>query len=63
MDGAISKRKYPSYTTEDLETAVALGRGNGVMIQEIADRKSGVSVARFTPQIVGGKFITKFGQL
>lgn len=44
-------RKYPSYTTAQLEAAVAAGRGTAEMIEEIAARKAGVSVARVTPQI------------
>lgn len=51
MDSGISKRKYPSYTTSQLEEAVAAGRGNDVMIKEIADRKAGVSVGLVVPQI------------
>lgn len=43
-------RKYPSYTLADLEKFVAEGRGNPVMVQEIADRKSGVSKHAVTPQ-------------
>lgn len=63
MDGSISTRKYPSYTTAELESAVLDGRGNDVMIQEIADRKAGVSVVKSTPQIMGGKVVTKVGRL
>jgi hypothetical protein len=44
-------RKYPSYTLADLEKFVAEGRGNTVMAQEIADRKSGVSQCFVTPQV------------
>lgn len=64
MDGAmVSKRKYPSYTTEELEVIVAAGRGNDVMIQEIADRKAGRSVVKIVPQLLGGTVITKVGRL
>lgn len=64
MDSAhVSKRKYPSYTTQELEASVAAGRGNDVMVQEIADRKSGASVSFHVPQIMGGKPVTKVGRL
>lgn len=42
MDAASkSTRKYPSYTLAELESFVAAGRGNDVMIAEIAARKAG----------------------
>ena len=63
MDGAISTRKFPAYTTAQLEAAVAAGRGTEAMRQEIADRKAGISVARAVPQIMGGKVVTKVGRL
>jgi hypothetical protein len=44
-------RKFPSYTTKDLEKFVAEGRGTPEIVQEIADRKSGLSQVRVTPQI------------
>lgn len=56
-------RKYPSYTLADLEKMVAEGRGNAVMIQEIADRKSGASQVKTTPQILGGKAQTRVGRM
>jgi hypothetical protein len=56
-------RKYPSMTTAELEKAVAEGRGNPVMVQEIADRKSGASQIRVTPQILGGKVQVKLGRM
>lgn len=59
----MNTRKYPSYTTEELEASVAAGRGNDVMIEEIARRKAGLSVATVTPQIMGGKVVTKVGRL
>ena len=52
MDGAVSTRKYPAYTTAQLEAAVAAGNGNEIMVREIADRKSGVSVVHSVPQIL-----------
>lgn len=54
MNSAHTTRKYPSYTLAQLEAFVAEGRGNPAMLQEIADRKAGRSVARVTPQIDGG---------
>lgn len=51
MDGAISKRKYPAYTTKQLEEFVAAGGGSEAMIQEIADRKAGISKVHIVPQI------------
>lgn len=59
----MNERKYPSYTTTELEASVAAGRGNDVMIEEIARRKSGLSVAQVTPQIMGGKVVVKVGRL
>lgn len=58
-----SPRKYPSYTTVELENAVTSGRGNDVMIEEIARRKAGLSVAMVTPQLLGGKAVVKVGRL
>jgi hypothetical protein len=54
---------YPSYTLADLKKAVAEGRGNPKMEQEIADRESGKSAIRVTPQIMGGKVQTKIGRM
>jgi hypothetical protein len=56
-------RKYPSYTLADLEKAVVEGRGNPVMVQEIADRKSGASQHKVTPQILGGQVQVKLGRM
>lgn len=63
MDAARSNRKYPSYTLAQLETFVAEGRGNPVMVQEIADRKAGRSTPLVTPQLKGGKPQTKVGRM
>ena len=63
MDGAKSKMKYPGYTLAQLEQAVAEGRGNDVMLKEIADRKAGISKPLVVPQIEGGKPIHKVGRL
>lgn len=63
MDAARSNRKYPSYTLAQLETSVAAGRGNPVMVQEIADRKAGRSAALVVPQIEGGKVSPRVGRL
>lgn len=62
-NSAMDARKYPSYTLAELEKFVAEGKGNPVMVQEIADRKSGVSVIRVTPQILGGKAQTRVGRM
>ena len=51
MDGAISNRKYPAYTTAQLERFVSEGSGTPAMVQEIADRKAGKSVIRVVPQL------------
>jgi len=56
-------RKYPSYSLAELERFVAEGRGNSVMKQEIADRKSGASTYKVTPQILGGTVQAKIGRL
>jgi hypothetical protein len=63
MDGATTTRKYPSYTTADLEAFVASGQGNAVMVQEIADRKANVSVVKATPQLIGGNVQVKIGRM
>ncbi|MBM6453092.1 hypothetical protein [Lacticaseibacillus paracasei] len=63
MDAARSNRKYPSYTLAQLEAFVAEGKGNPVMVQEIADRKAGRSVTLVTPQIEGGKPVSRVGRL
>lgn len=64
MDSAHkSNRKYPSYSTEELEASVAAGRGNDVMVEEIARRKAGLSVAMVTPQLMGGKAVVKVGRM
>lgn len=64
MDGAHkSTRKYPGYTLAELEAAVAAGRGNDVMLKEIADRKAGISKPFETPQILGGKVQPKVGRM
>lgn len=52
MDGAKTTRKYPAYTTAQLEAFVAAGNGNPSMVQEIADRKAGLSVVKIIPQLV-----------
>lgn len=44
MDSAIVGRKYQSYSTNELRAFVAQGRGNPVMVQEVADRESGKSL-------------------
>jgi len=68
MDGARkSTRKFPGYTTKELESFVAAGLNDAELKkqieQEIADRKSGKSVAFHTPQIEGGKIQTKVGRM
>lgn len=63
MDAATSTRKYPSYTLSQLEGFVAEGRGNPAMVQEIADRKAGLSTIKATPQILGGKPRVRVGRL
>lgn len=60
---AIKPRKYPSYTLADLVNFVAAGQGNPIMVQEIADRKAGDSAIKLTPQLIGGKVITKVGRM
>jgi hypothetical protein len=59
----INPRKYPSYTLAELEKFVAEGKGNPAMVQEIADRKAGISKVSVTPQILGGKIQTKIGRM
>jgi hypothetical protein len=61
--GHKSQRKYPSYTLEQLEAIAAEGRGNPVMVKEIADRKAGASNVLVVPQIEGGNANPKVGRL
>ena len=63
MDAARSNRKYPAYTLAQLEAFVAEGKGNPAMVQEIADRKAGLSKPAQTPQMAGGKPQTKIGRM
>lgn len=56
-------RKYPSYSLAELEIFIANGEGTPVMIQEIADRKSGASQHKVTPQLIGGRVVTKVGRM
>jgi hypothetical protein len=64
MDGGHkSNRKYPSYTLDQLESFVAEGKGNAVMVKEIEDRKAGVSKVLVVPQIEGGKANPKVGRM
>lgn len=64
MDAAHkSARKYPSYTLAQLEAFIAEGRGNPVMVQEVADRKAGSSTTYAVPQILGGKAQVKVGRM
>lgn len=56
-------RKYPSYSLAELEAFVANGRGNPVMVQEIADRKAGISNVLVTPQILGGIVNPRVGRM
>jgi hypothetical protein len=61
MDAARNTRKYPSYTTAELEAFIAEGITEFRSAEKVADiktevdaRKAGVSVYRPTPQIEGG---------
>jgi hypothetical protein len=64
MDGAAkTNRKYPAYTLAQLEAFVASGRGNDVMVAEIAARKSGTSNVLSVPQIEGGKAQVHIGRM
>lgn len=56
-------RKYPSYTTAQLEAFVANGQGNDEMVKEIENRKAGVSKVAVTPQLIGGKVMNKIGRM
>lgn len=63
MDAGRQTRKFPGYTTAQLEAFVAAGRGNDAMVAEIAARKSGASKALVVPQIEGGKVQIAVGRL
>lgn len=57
MDGAITTRKYPAYSTQQLKEFVAAGQGTDVMLKEIADCEAGLSSVRAIPQLLGGKIV------
>lgn len=70
MDAARSNRKYPSYTTTQLESFVAEGvtdfRSTEKMADiaaEVAARKAGISVHRPTPVTHGGIAIPRLGRM
>lgn len=65
MDAARSTRKYPSYTTKELKEFIARDgeNANPVMVKEVADRESGASVPRLTPQVAGGRVIPRLGRM
>jgi Cdc6-like AAA superfamily ATPase len=70
MDAARTTRKYPSYTTAQLETFVADGVTEFRSAEKVADiavevaaRKSGASVHRPTPQTKGGITIPRLGRM
>jgi hypothetical protein len=70
MDSGQATRKYPSYTTAQLEAFVAEGvteirSAEKVtdIAAEVAARKAGKSVIRVTPQIGGGRPVSKIGRL
>ena len=53
MDGASSKgRKFPAYTTAQLQAMVAAGTANQAVKDDVAARESGQSVAHVVPQMV-----------
>lgn len=70
MDAARSTRKYPSYTTAQLETFVAEGVTEFRSAEKVADiaaevaaRKAGLSVHRPTPVTHGGITIPRLGRM
>jgi hypothetical protein len=70
MDGAtVTTRKYPSYTTKQLESMVDIIKKTDDVVSlkaiqdEIDRRKAGLSVVKPTPQIAGGKIVTRVGRL
>lgn len=56
-------RKWPSYTLAELEATVKAGKGSREMEEEIQNRKTGASQIRVTPQIEGGKVMTRVGRM
>lgn len=62
-DANDAARKWPSYTLAELEAAVKAGKGSREMEEEIQNRKSGSSQIRVTPQIEGGKVMTRVGRM
>jgi hypothetical protein len=66
-DRPSTQRMFPSYTTaqlkEFLKTHEMDDEKRKKMETEVANRESGASVVRKTPQIEGGKVITKVGRL
>lgn len=70
MDASRSTRKYPSYTTSELEATVAKGVTQYCSAQKITDiaaevaaRKAGISVHRSTPVVHGGIAIPRIGRM
>lgn len=70
MDAARSTRKYPSYTTAQLETFVSEGVTEFRSAEKVADiatevaaRKAGLSVHRPTPVSHGGIAIPRLGRM
>lgn len=58
-----SNRAFPAYTLAQLEAFVAAGTASPAIVAEIDARKSGASVARVVPQILGGKVQIRLGRM
>ena len=57
------KRLFPAYTLDELKTWTGLDAETAEKVaEEIAARKAG-SVARITPQIEGGRVISRIGRM
>ncbi len=66
-------RKYPSYTTAQLESFIAEIKANETgsdacmrviaMSDEVERRKAGLSQVSVTPQLLGGKVQIKIGRM
>lgn len=70
MDASRSTRRYPSYTTAQLESFVAEGVTEFRSAEKVADiaaevaaRKAGLSVHRPTPVTHGGIAIPRLGRM
>lgn len=70
MDTGRTTRKFPGYTTAQLEASIAEGitenRSVGIfnkMVEEVSARKACASIPFAVPQIKGGTLVFKVGRM